>query len=161
MKTLKRVSLVVMAFLYGAAGVNHFLNPDFYLNIMPPYLPTPLALVYLSGVAEVLLGVLLLPRRSVRYAAWGIIAMLVVFLLVHVHMVIHPRDFPGVPLWALWLRLPLQGVLILWAWTALLSAFVLYPVFTGSGASYIPIGAAMLGLVLYTVLHPQIRRRRA
>ncbi|MEQ1701782.1 MAG: undecaprenyl/decaprenyl-phosphate alpha-N-acetylglucosaminyl 1-phosphate transferase, partial [Ilumatobacteraceae bacterium] len=52
-----------------------------------------------------------------------------------------------------------RSVLILWAWTALLSAFVLYPVFTGSGASYIPIGAAMLGLVLYTILHPQIRRR--
>jgi len=53
-----------------------------------------------------------------------------------------------------------RSVLILWAWTALLSAFVLYPVFTGSGTSYIPIGAAMLGLLLYTVLHPQIRRRR-
>ncbi len=53
-----------------------------------------------------------------------------------------------------------RSVLILWAWTALLSAFVLYPVFTGSGVSYIPIGGAMLLLVLYTVLHPQIRRRR-
>jgi UDP-GlcNAc:undecaprenyl-phosphate GlcNAc-1-phosphate transferase len=53
-----------------------------------------------------------------------------------------------------------RSVLILWAWTALLSAFVLYPVFTGSGVSYVPIGAAMLCLVLYTVLHPQIRRRR-
>ncbi len=52
-----------------------------------------------------------------------------------------------------------RSVLILWAWTALLSAFVLYPVFTGSGASYIPIGAAMLGLVLFTILHPRIRRR--
>ncbi|HAP75412.1 MAG TPA: undecaprenyl/decaprenyl-phosphate alpha-N-acetylglucosaminyl 1-phosphate transferase [Acidimicrobiaceae bacterium] len=54
-----------------------------------------------------------------------------------------------------------RSVLILWAWTGLLSAFVLYPVFTGSGVSYIPIGAAMLGLLLYTVLHPQIRRRRS
>ena len=53
-----------------------------------------------------------------------------------------------------------RSVLILWAWTALLSAFVLYPVFTGSGSSYIPVGAGMLVLVLYTVLHPQIRRRR-
>jgi len=53
-----------------------------------------------------------------------------------------------------------RSVLILWTWTALLSAFVLYPVFTGSGVSYVPIGAAMLGLVLYTVLHPQIRRNR-
>jgi UDP-GlcNAc:undecaprenyl-phosphate GlcNAc-1-phosphate transferase len=54
-----------------------------------------------------------------------------------------------------------RSVLILWAWTALLSAFVLYPVFTGSGVSYIPIGGAMLVLVLYTILHPQIRRRRS
>jgi UDP-GlcNAc:undecaprenyl-phosphate GlcNAc-1-phosphate transferase len=53
-----------------------------------------------------------------------------------------------------------RTVLILWGWTALLSAFVLYPVITGSGVSYIPIGAAMLSLALYTVLHPQIRRQR-
>ncbi len=53
-----------------------------------------------------------------------------------------------------------RSVLILWGWTALLSAFVLYPVITNSGVSYIPVGAAMLALVLYTVLHPQIRRQR-
>lgn len=53
-----------------------------------------------------------------------------------------------------------RSVLILWAWTGLLSAFVLYPALTGSGSSYIPVGAAMLVLALYTVLHPQIRRRR-
>ena len=52
-----------------------------------------------------------------------------------------------------------RSVLILWGWTALLSAFVLYPVFTGSGVSYIPIGGLMLMLVLFTVLHPEIRRR--
>jgi UDP-GlcNAc:undecaprenyl-phosphate GlcNAc-1-phosphate transferase len=53
-----------------------------------------------------------------------------------------------------------RSVLILWCWTALLSAFVLYPVITDQGVSYIPVGAAMLGLALYTVLHPQIRRQR-
>jgi UDP-GlcNAc:undecaprenyl-phosphate/decaprenyl-phosphate GlcNAc-1-phosphate transferase len=53
-----------------------------------------------------------------------------------------------------------RSVLILWGWTALLSAFVLYPVITGSGVSYIPVGAAMLGLALYTALHPQARRHR-
>lgn len=53
-----------------------------------------------------------------------------------------------------------RSVLILWGWTGLLSAFVLYPVLTGSGVGYIPIGAAMLGLLLYTVFHPQIRARR-
>jgi UDP-GlcNAc:undecaprenyl-phosphate/decaprenyl-phosphate GlcNAc-1-phosphate transferase len=54
-----------------------------------------------------------------------------------------------------------RSVIILWAWTALLSAFVLYPVLTQSFLSYVPIGAAMLGLLLYTLLHPQIRRHRA
>lgn len=54
-----------------------------------------------------------------------------------------------------------RSVLILWAWTGLLSAFVLYPALTGSGSSYIPVGAGMLVLALYTVLHPQIRRRRS
>ncbi len=54
-----------------------------------------------------------------------------------------------------------RSVLILWTWTALLSAFVLYPVITESGVSYLPIGALMLGLVLYTILHPQIRRNRS
>ncbi|HEX2782257.1 MAG TPA: MraY family glycosyltransferase [Ilumatobacteraceae bacterium] len=54
-----------------------------------------------------------------------------------------------------------RSVVILWAWTALLSAFVLYPVLTQSFVSYIPIGAAMLGLVLYTLFHPQIRKNRS
>jgi len=54
-----------------------------------------------------------------------------------------------------------RSVLILWTWTALLSAFVLYPVLSESDVSYVPIGAAMLVLVLYTVLHPQIRRHRS
>jgi UDP-GlcNAc:undecaprenyl-phosphate/decaprenyl-phosphate GlcNAc-1-phosphate transferase len=54
-----------------------------------------------------------------------------------------------------------RSVLILWLWTALLSAVVLYPVLTDSDVSYIPIGAAAVALGLYTVLHPQIRRRRS
>jgi UDP-GlcNAc:undecaprenyl-phosphate GlcNAc-1-phosphate transferase len=54
-----------------------------------------------------------------------------------------------------------RSVVILWTWTGLLSAFVLYPVITGSGVSYIPIGAAMLGLALFTVLHPRISGRRS
>jgi UDP-GlcNAc:undecaprenyl-phosphate GlcNAc-1-phosphate transferase len=54
-----------------------------------------------------------------------------------------------------------RSVLILWAWTALLSAFALYPVLTGSGASFFTIGAAMFALALYTILHPQARRTRA
>ena len=53
-----------------------------------------------------------------------------------------------------------RAVLILWTWTALLSAMVLYPVFTQSGFSLVPIGGGMLVLALFTVLHPQLRRSR-
>src|SRR4029078_3496014 len=54
-----------------------------------------------------------------------------------------------------------RSVLILWLWTALLSAFVLYPTYTGEGDAIVPLGIAALGLALYTLLHPQVRRTRA
>ena len=54
-----------------------------------------------------------------------------------------------------------RSVLILWLWTALLSAFVLYPTYTGEGDAIVPIGILALGLALYTVLHPQVRRARS
>ena len=53
-----------------------------------------------------------------------------------------------------------RSVLILWAWTALLSGFVLYPVLTDENPSYLPFGMAAIAIVLYTVLHPSVRRRR-
>lgn len=54
-----------------------------------------------------------------------------------------------------------RSVLILWTWTALLSAFVLYPVLTSENPTYLPFGIGALGIVLFTVLHPSVRRRRA
>ena len=74
------------------------------------------AAVALSGVAEVLLGTLLLWRRSRRLAAWGIIAMLIAFLPVHLHMLMHSSLYPEVPVLFLWLRFPMQAVLVLWAY---------------------------------------------
>jgi UDP-GlcNAc:undecaprenyl-phosphate GlcNAc-1-phosphate transferase len=53
-----------------------------------------------------------------------------------------------------------RSVLILWTWTALLSAFVLYPVLSGENPTYLPFGMVAIGIVLYTVLHPSVRRRR-
>lgn len=116
MQTLKFISMAVMALLYIAAGINHFVNPDFYVKIMPPYFSSPLFWVQLSGVAEILLGVLLFPPKTRALAAWLIVAMLVVFLTVHVHMVMHAADFGDVPYGLLIARLPIQGLLIAWAW---------------------------------------------
>jgi len=106
----------LMGLFYFAAGVNHFVNPKFYTGIIPPYLPDPLMLVYVSGVAEVLLGMGVCVERTRRASAWLIVAMLMAFMPAHIHMLLHPEQFDGVPLWGLWARIFFQGVLIYWAW---------------------------------------------
>ena len=53
-----------------------------------------------------------------------------------------------------------RSVLILWLWTAMLSGLVLYPTYTGEGDAFVPLGVAALALILYTVLHPEVRRSR-
>lgn len=113
---MKTALKYLMALLYIAAGVNHFINPGFYTNIMPPYIPWHGFWVAASGVAEILLGVLLLIPATSALAAWGIVAMLVVFFVVHVHMLLNPQMFPGVPYTGLVARLLFQFVLIAWAW---------------------------------------------
>ena len=118
MSIVKRILLWVMAIFYLMAGVQHFRNPDFYLQLMPPYLPWHLGLVYLSGVAEVALGVALPIRALTRWAAWGVIALLVAVYPANVHMWWNDVQIDGqpTPAWFHALRLPLQGVLIAWAW---------------------------------------------
>lgn len=116
---LRRGSLWLMALLYVAAGVNHFVSTRFYEQIMPPWIPWHLPLVYLSGVAEIALGLALLVPRLRRLAAWGIIALLVAVFPANVHMAMNEVLIDGEvagPPWALWLRLPLQAVLIAWAY---------------------------------------------
>ena len=77
MHHVKTVSRYVLAVFMIVAGVLHFVNKDFYLKIMPPYLPAHRELVYLSGVCEIALGALLLVPRFTRLAAWGIILLLI------------------------------------------------------------------------------------
>jgi uncharacterized membrane protein len=116
METVKLVLQYVLALLMVAAGVNHFRNPRFYLRIMPPYLPWHGPLVFLSGVAEVLLGVGLVVPQTSRLAAWGLIALFVAVFPANLYMTMNPERFKKLHPALLWLRLPLQGILILWAW---------------------------------------------
>jgi uncharacterized membrane protein len=116
MHYVKTGMLWLMGLLYLAAGINHFVHPEFYVKIMPPYLPWHLELVYLSGVAEILLGGLVLIPRTRSLAAWGVIALLIAVFPANLHMVFHSEDFASIPPALLWLRLPLQGVLIAWAY---------------------------------------------
>jgi uncharacterized membrane protein len=104
---------------FVAAGVNHFINPDFYTRIMPPYLPWHPELVAVSGVAEAVLGLLVLSPRTAPAAGWGLVALLVAVFPANVHMALHPDQYPQIPAWVLLARLPLQGVFLWWAyrWT--------------------------------------------
>lgn len=110
------VSRWLLGLLFIAAGVNHFWHTAFYVAMMPPWLPWHLALVYLSGIAEVALGALLLTRRWQTWAAWGLIALSVAVFPANVHMALHPELFTQFSPEGLWWRLPLQAVVIAWAW---------------------------------------------
>ncbi len=111
--------LYLMAALYIIAGVMHFIKPKMYLRIMPRYLPQPKLLVSLSGIAEILLGIGICIPLCKTLAIYGIIAMLVVFLLVHFYMLSSEKAGAGIPKWILILRIPLQFVLMYWAWSYL------------------------------------------
>ena len=116
---MRTLSLALIGVGFVAAGVLHFLRPEPYVRIIPPFLPYPLALVYISGVAEILGGIgVLIPslRASARI---GLIALLIAVFPANLYMALSPeRAGLGIdPLW-LWLRLPLQVVLIAWVWWA-------------------------------------------
>ena len=84
--------------------------------MMPPYLPWHQALVDLSGIIEIVLGAMLLFRLSASFAGWGLIALLIAIFPANLHMALHPDLFPNFSRTALLIRLPIQGVLILWAY---------------------------------------------
>lgn len=115
MRTLKTILKYLLCVFFVLAGLNHFISPSFYMRIMPPYLPWPLFLVYLSGFFEIALGVLLLAPSFTRVAAWGLIALLVAVFPANIQMAINPQLYPDISPAVLWLRLPLQAVFIAWA----------------------------------------------
>ena len=116
MQRFKILTRYLLGALFVLAGINHFANASTYVNVMPPYLPWHLELVYVSGAAEIFLGLLLWIRRYTAWAAWGLIALCVAVFPANLHMAIHAQLFPSIPPIWLWLRLPAQGLLIAWAW---------------------------------------------
>lgn len=107
----------LLGWIFIAAGVNHFVIPRAYERIVPPGIGDAGRLVAASGVAEIAggLGVLLPPTR--RPAGMGLVALLVAVFPANLHMARNPEDFPRIPPWALLARLPLQPLMIWWAWS--------------------------------------------
>lgn len=115
MKHLKKASIYLMGFLYILVGIVHFVKTDFFLTIMPPYLPFPLALVYLSGAIEIMLGSLLMVKKYQTYAAWGLVLLLIAVYPANIYLAFNeaPQEALKVSAFmASWVRLPIQFVLI-------------------------------------------------
>lgn len=119
MSKTKRALLYLMGVFYILAGVMHFAKSDFYMPMMPPYLPAHFALILLSGAAEVLLGAAVLIPAYRHLAAWGIVALLIAVFPANLHIALHNVPLGGASegagLWN-WVRLPVQAVLIAWAY---------------------------------------------
>jgi uncharacterized membrane protein len=113
---VKTISLYVMALLYVAAGVNHFYNTKMYMRIMPQYIPYHKPIVFVSGVVEILLGILLLIPLTSSFAAWGIIATLLIVFPANIHHLTSSKKAKGMIKVMLIIRLPLQAVLVYWAY---------------------------------------------
>jgi uncharacterized membrane protein len=117
---LKRYLKPLLGVFFLFAGANHFANPEFYLPLIPDYLPSPALLNVLSGLIEVALGVLLFVPRFTKLAAYGIMVFLVILIPSHIYFIQIGSCIEGglcIPEWFAWVRLVVvQPLFILWAW---------------------------------------------
>ena len=119
MSARRRRSADALAAFFVGAGVNHFVIPRAYERIVPPTLsPHARLVVRASGVAEIACGLAVLPTRTRRYAGPALIALLTAVFPANLHMARAPERFRAIPRWALYARLPLQPLMMLWAWRA-------------------------------------------
>ena len=110
------IARALFAVVFVVAGCLHFVFTPVYVRAMPPYLPEGRLLVQISGVFEVLGGLGLLYPPTRRFAAWGLVALLIAVEPANVQMALDHARWKSIPEWALWLRVPLQLPLIWWAW---------------------------------------------
>jgi len=116
-KTLKTVSRYIMSLFYVSVGINHFLNPDWFVKIVPPILlEFNYQLVYLSGVCEVMFGLLILIPKARYYAAWGLILTLAAVFPANIYLAQTNGVAMDTTAAVAWYRLPFQTVFILLAY---------------------------------------------
>ncbi len=117
-------SRIALAAFFTAAGANHFVNPRAYEAIVPPSLASRKKEInVISGAAEIAGGLAVLHPATRRAGRWWLLALLVAVFPANVHMAVNPEQVPGldlrkIPRWALWARLPLQPLAMLWTWRA-------------------------------------------
>jgi uncharacterized membrane protein len=116
-------SRIGLAAFFGVAGFLHFRIPRAYEAMMPPSLPRHREAVLVSGVAEIAGAAAVLHPRTRELGRWWLLALLVAVFPANLHMALNPEQVRGldlrkIPRWALWARLPLQPLAMLWVWRA-------------------------------------------
>jgi uncharacterized membrane protein len=118
-----RSSQKLLAAFFVLAGTMHFLRRRDYEAIVPPYVPHHREAVVISGVAEIAGGLAVVPEPTRRLAGLWLVALLAAVFPANLHMAVNPEQIRGldldrIPRWALWARLPLQPLMMVWAWRA-------------------------------------------
>jgi uncharacterized membrane protein len=116
-------SRAALAVFFAFTGTMHFVRPRFFEAIVPPAVGNEREVVIVSGLAEIAGAAAVLHPRSRRLGRWWLLALLVAVFPANIHMAVNPEQIEGldlrrVPRWALWGRLPLQPVAMLWVWRA-------------------------------------------
>ena len=109
---IKTLSIIIMTLFYTMAGTNHFINPDWYVRIVPPILPFKTAIVYISGILEIILGSLLIFPKTRFIAGWGLIILLVAVYPANIYVALTNGEAMDITPLIAWGRLPFQFVLI-------------------------------------------------
>ena len=112
MKLFKLITIAIMAYFYINVGIKHFTEPEWFLQIYPPFLPFGLAAVYISGFFEVLLGVLLMIPRFQSIAAKGLMLLLVCVYPANIYLAQTNGAALGISPLIAWGRLPFQFIFI-------------------------------------------------
>ena len=113
---MPRIPHFIIATFFLVGGIGHFTSSEFFLAIMPSYLPYHWELVILSGIFEIMGAIGLLLPKTRLLAAYGLIALCIAVFPANINMAMNPESFPQVPLIFLYIRLPLQFVFIYFIW---------------------------------------------
>ena len=112
MKILKLITIILMAYFYISVGIKHFTEPEWFLQIYPPFLPFGLAAVYVSGFFEVLFGIMLLIPKTRYYAGCGLIALLIAVFPANIYLAYTNGAAMDISAAVAWGRLPFQALFI-------------------------------------------------
>ena len=113
----KKLVLFGLSIFFIYFGVDHFINPGFYLSIIPPSFPLHEEAVYISGFFEIVGGIGVLIPRFRKIAGWGLVALLIAVYPANIYMAISPEAFPDIPIEVLYFRLALQFLFFYWAYS--------------------------------------------